>query len=112
MFEPVPDLPGLVAAIRARPDDEAGWLALAAHFRDNRRDDPAAAVRVFWPALRNRLGGRALESVLADVQEHSKVIGTTVREIEAREFDGSVQPRRSRRPRPCAGCEPVNVRRP
>ena len=43
----MPDLAQLLDAIRAGPDDEAGWLALGSWLRDNGRDDEAAAVRVF-----------------------------------------------------------------
>ena len=37
----LPELPALLAAIRARPDDESAWLALAAHDRDDGRDEAA-----------------------------------------------------------------------
>jgi hypothetical protein len=46
-FPAMPDLSTLLAAIQARPDDESAWLALAAHYRDNGRDDEAATMRVF-----------------------------------------------------------------
>ena len=55
----MPDLPQLLAAIRDKPDDGPRWLALASWLwdngRDNGRDDEAAAVRVFWPTLRDNL---------------------------------------------------------
>jgi hypothetical protein len=84
MFEPVPDLPSPVGAIHNLPDDEAGWLALAAHYRDNGRDDEAAAVRVFWPALRDGLRLRSLESVLDHVRRHADRLGRRAREFEER----------------------------
>jgi uncharacterized protein (TIGR02996 family) len=49
------DLPQFLAAIRERPDDGPRWLALARWLTDNGRDDEAAAVRVFWPTLRDNL---------------------------------------------------------
>jgi uncharacterized protein (TIGR02996 family) len=86
MGEPVdgPD-PTLLAAILADPDSEAAWLALAGWLRDNGRDDEAAAVRVFWPALRNSLGGgRTLDWTLEYVRANARRLGR-----EARQFEGS-----------------------
>ena len=76
--------PALLAAILADPDDEAAWLALAAWLRDEGRDDEAAAVRVFWPALRNSLGGgRTLDFALEYVRANARRLGR-----EARRFEG------------------------
>jgi uncharacterized protein (TIGR02996 family) len=52
----MPDLRPVVEAIRERPDDEGGWLALAGWLQDQGRDDEAAAARMFWPTLREDLG--------------------------------------------------------
>jgi uncharacterized protein (TIGR02996 family) len=76
--------PALLAAILADPDDEVAWLALAAWLRDDGRDDEAAAVRVFWPALRNSLGGgRTLDFTLEYVRANARRLGR-----EARQFEG------------------------
>ena len=73
------------APIKADPDAEAGWLALAAHYRDIGRDDEAAAVRLFWPAIRRSLSaGRSLESALDLVARNAALLGRRAREIEER----------------------------
>jgi hypothetical protein len=41
--------------IRAKPDDEAGWLALAAHLHDNGEYDSAVIVRHHWDISRDSL---------------------------------------------------------
>ena len=79
------NLPALLAAIRARPDDESTWLALAAYYRDARLDDEAAAVRMFWPAVRGSLSAdRSLESALDLVARNAALLGRRAREIEER----------------------------
>jgi uncharacterized protein (TIGR02996 family) len=84
----MPDLPQLLDAIRARPDAEAGWLTLASWLRDNGRDDEAAAVRVFWPTLRDDvLVGGTLEATLRQVARYAGRLGTRAREIEERTGD-------------------------
>jgi hypothetical protein len=80
----MPD-PALLAAIVADPNDVVGWLTLAGSFADHDRDDEAAAVRVFWPALRNSLGGgRTLDWTLEYVRANARRLGR-----EARRFEGS-----------------------
>jgi hypothetical protein len=80
--------PATHAAILAAPDHGAGWLALAAWLRDNDRNEEAAAVRAFWPAMRNCLAaGRSLEAVLADVRRSAWTLGRCARWIEER-LDG------------------------
>jgi uncharacterized protein (TIGR02996 family) len=78
----VPDLPAVLDAIRERPDDGARWLALAGWLLDNGRDDEAAAVRVYWPVLRDNLARASLESTLADVAGHSRLMGRRALEME------------------------------
>jgi uncharacterized protein (TIGR02996 family) len=56
----MPD-PDLLTAIVADPNDETRWLNLARWFADNGRDDDAAAVRVFWPALLTEGGERSTQ---------------------------------------------------
>ena len=82
----MPDLPQLVDAIRARPDDGPRWLALAGWLWDNGRDDEAAAVRVFWPALRDDVveAGVSPDETLRQVTWHAKVLGRKAGEIEGR----------------------------
>src|SRR5688572_14188205 len=66
------DLSAILTAIHFRPDNEAAWLALAAHYRENGPDDEAAAVRVFWRAMRGDIAERgSLEAVLLDVEANA-----------------------------------------
>jgi uncharacterized protein (TIGR02996 family) len=83
----MPELPAILGAIRERPDDGPRWLALAAWLRDNGRDDEAAAVRVYWPVLRDNLARASLESTMADVARHSRLLGQRAREVEAHPED-------------------------
>jgi hypothetical protein len=71
------DLPAILAAIRERPDDAPRWLALAAWLWDNGRDDEAAAVRIFWPTLRDNVveARVSVEDTLADVARHAGILG-------------------------------------
>ena len=90
----MPDAPDsdLLDAIRADPDNESSWLNLARWFQDSGRDDEAAAVRVFWPTLRDSLGvRRSIIAVLADVRRNASLLGASAREIEER-TDGSAAP--------------------
>jgi uncharacterized protein (TIGR02996 family) len=82
-----PDLPHLLAAIRADPGREAGWLAVAGWLSDNGRNDEAAAVRVFWPTLRDNVtvSGVSVEQTLRDLARHAIRLGKRAREIEGRE---------------------------
>jgi hypothetical protein len=80
----MPD-PSLLAALKANPDDEARWLLLARSFQDQGRDDEAAVLRVFWPAIRETLAvGRTLESSLDVVRRNAKRLGRRAREVEER----------------------------
>jgi hypothetical protein len=83
----MPDLAQLLDAIRAGPDAEAGWLALGSWLRDNGRDDEAAAVRVFWSALRDNLTDFcvSVEQTLRELGRHAARLGRRAREIEGRE---------------------------
>jgi uncharacterized protein (TIGR02996 family) len=79
----VPDLPAVLDAIREKPDDGPRWLALASWLWDNGRDDEAAAVRAFWPALRENVeAGVSLDGTLRQVAFHAKMLGRRAREVE------------------------------
>ena len=79
------DPSAVLAPIKANPHDELAWLALAAHYRENGRADEAAAVRVFWRAIREDMVERgSLDAVLRDVETHATTLGRIAREIEAR----------------------------
>jgi CheY-like chemotaxis protein len=86
---PAPDHPfdpALLAAIRARPSDPAGWQDLAEWLRDNGRDDEAAVVRVLWPGIRDSLAaGRTLDSALEYVRRNAARLGQQARAFEARD---------------------------
>jgi hypothetical protein len=79
----MPDLHSILDAIRQRPDAEPRWLALAGWLADNGRDDEAAAVRVFWPTLRDDvLVGGSLEATLRHMARHAGKLGRRAHEIE------------------------------
>jgi hypothetical protein len=86
----MPDLPAILDAIRERPDDGARWEALGAWLWDNGRDDEAAAVRVYWPVLRDNVveAGVSAEDTVADVARHARILGGAGREVERRAADG------------------------
>ena len=85
----MPDLPQLLDAIRAGPDEQAGWLAPSSWLWDNGRDDEAAAVRVFWPTLRDNVtvAGKSVEQTLREVARHGGILGRRAQEIEGRAYD-------------------------
>jgi hypothetical protein len=79
------DPSAVLAPIKANPDDESAWLALAAHYRDSGRHDEAAAVRVFWPTIRSTLSaGRSLESALDLLARNAALLGRRARETDGR----------------------------
>jgi hypothetical protein len=80
----MPDLPAILDALREKPADGPRWLVLAGWVFDNGRDDEAVAVRVYWPVLRDNLARASLESTLADVARHSRLLGQREREVEGR----------------------------
>jgi uncharacterized protein (TIGR02996 family) len=81
----MPDLPAILDKIRERPDDEGRWLTLAGWLADNGRDGEAAAVRVFWPTLRDDvLVGGSLEATLRHMARHAGRLGRRARQIEGR----------------------------
>jgi hypothetical protein len=52
---------------------------------DNGRDDEAAAVRVFWPTLRDNIdAGVSVEQTLRELARHAARLGRRAREIEGR----------------------------
>jgi uncharacterized protein (TIGR02996 family) len=80
---PVDHDPALLAAILADPDDEPGWLALAAWVRDNGRNDEACIVRVFWPAIRGAMAqGRTLDWCLEYIRRNDARLGQQARGLE------------------------------
>jgi hypothetical protein len=76
---PKPDLPAILAAVAADPNDGPRWMALAVWLNDNGRDDEAAAVRVFWPTLRDNLATVTLDATLADLARHMSILGAAAR---------------------------------
>jgi hypothetical protein len=81
----MPDPPTLLASIRANPDDGPRWLALAAWYAANGREDEAIAMRMFWPALRENVvtRGMTVDWVLADLAGHAGILATMARQVEA-----------------------------
>jgi len=81
-----PDLTVILTAIRERPDDGSHWLALASWLEDNGRDDEAAAVRVFWPTLRDNVtvAGLSVNVALRELTRHAAALGRRARQIEDR----------------------------
>jgi uncharacterized protein (TIGR02996 family) len=79
----MPDLPAILNAIHANPDQQCHWLALAKWYQDNRQDDEAAIIRAFWTTLQDDVvGGRGLEEVLEQVRRHRRLMGRRAREAE------------------------------
>jgi uncharacterized protein (TIGR02996 family) len=89
----MPDLPALLDAISANPDDGDRWLNLAQWYRDNGRNDEALTVRVFWPTLRDNLAHASLEATLEDVVKHSKVLAGLAQEVEQRAHEAPTDDR-------------------
>jgi hypothetical protein len=77
----MPDLPGALEALRADPADGSRWLALTPWLGD----DAAAAVRVFWPTLRDNVtkGGVSVDATLVDVARNARVLVDVARQVEA-----------------------------
>jgi hypothetical protein len=79
----VNDFPAILNRIRADPDAEVHWLALAAHLHDNGEYDLATVVRHHWLALRDTLAqGATLEAVLAFRARDAARIARQAREAE------------------------------
>ena len=77
-------MPAILDAIREEPDDGPRWLALAGWLLDNGRDDEAAAVRVYWPVLRDNLTASvSLDETLRQVKQNAARLGRRAREAEA-----------------------------
>jgi hypothetical protein len=81
----MPDLPTLLASVHENPDDGPRWLALAAWYAANGREDEAVAMRMFWPALRENVaaGDMTVDWVLADLTAHAATLAAVAREVEA-----------------------------
>jgi hypothetical protein len=79
------DLPALINALHENPADESRWLALSRWMPDNGRDDEAAAVRVFWPTLRDNVrSGASPGRTLRELARCAGRSGRRAREIEGR----------------------------
>jgi uncharacterized protein (TIGR02996 family) len=73
----------ILDSIRAKPNDAAHWLLLAGWLADNGHDDQAAAVRVFFPVMRENLSlGATLEQTIAIVRLDSVPLGRRARLME------------------------------
>ena len=84
------DTPVSRTAIRAEPTDGGRWQALAGWLRNTGREDEAAALRVFWPALRDSLlAGRTLDFALEYVRKNAVRLGQRARDFEQRSGQGS-----------------------
>jgi uncharacterized protein (TIGR02996 family) len=83
----VTELAPILDSIRERPDDGTRWLVLAGWLWDNGRDDEAAAVRVFWPTLRDNVieAGVSLDETLRQLARHAELLGRRTREVQERE---------------------------
>jgi hypothetical protein len=61
---------------RQPPAPEADWLALAARLADDGRDDEAAVVRVYWPALEDTVATCVtLNAALDQIRRHAAQLG-------------------------------------
>jgi uncharacterized protein (TIGR02996 family) len=79
----MPDLPDLLDAIQADPNSEGRWLALSWWLSDNGRDDEAAAVRVFWPTLRDTVAaGTTVRETMRRVAGNAAKLSRRARRIE------------------------------
>ena len=77
------ELEAILNRIRANSGCEAHWLDLAGWFCDNGRDDEAAAMRIYWPVLRDSISPRVtLDETIAFVVRHAGQIGRTARDVE------------------------------
>jgi len=68
---------------------DTGWEALSTWLEDTGRDDEAAAVRVFWPTLRDNVtvAGVPLGLTLRGLARNAAALGRQAREIEQRVID-------------------------
>jgi hypothetical protein len=83
------DLPAILGLIRADPDAETHWSAVADHLRDNGEYDLAIVVRGYWLSVRDCL--RDGDSVEQAVERYRAIgprmlarIARRVREAEER----------------------------
>jgi hypothetical protein len=73
----------ILQAVRCKPGDPACWLAVAGSLADNGRDDEAAAVRVFYPVLRDSLDrGASLEGTLDIVRRNAARLARRARLLD------------------------------
>ena len=74
----------ILVAIEDRPAEGSRWLALSSWLVERGREDEAAAVRVFWPALGESVaGGTCLRQALRTVARNAARLGRKARGIEA-----------------------------
>jgi len=83
----MPDLAYLLEMVRENPGDESRWLDLSRWLAGNGQHDEAAAVRVFWPSLRDAVmdAGVPLDEALAGVSRNAGVMGERARQFESRD---------------------------
>jgi hypothetical protein len=88
MTETAPELSNLLDAIRTRPNDRFRWLALAAWFWGNSRDDEVAAIRVYWSTLAGYVtAGNSLHMALREVARNATLLGQWARDAEDRDVE-------------------------
>ena len=86
------DLPDILAAIEDCPDQGSRWLALSAWLGQRGREDEAAAVRVFWPTLWERVeGGNCVRQALRTMARNAARLGRKARKIEAWAGEGRAE---------------------
>ena len=82
----------LLDAILADAGDESRWLALSRWLWDNGRGDESAAVRVFWPSLRDNVTEVGLDATLADLTRNATTLGRLARQVGDRNRSNSACP--------------------
>jgi len=77
----------IVHSIRENPDDPTHWHALASWLADNGREEEAAVVRVFWPAIADTVAlGVPVAEALEQVRRNAMRLGKAARDIEERSY--------------------------
>ena len=77
------DLPAILDAITHDRESEALWRAYAPWLSDNGRDDEAAAIHAFWPAIADTIAmGTPLAEVMEQVRANAARLGRIAWEVE------------------------------